>query len=91
MNWLVPSAALRVFVAMILYELQLDAGAGSRAIHFQFLEIRFLGFGASIWLDCPEVRARCLQARGHEGRCPDGLISDPSPLQRASLRRAGGL
>ena len=65
MNWLVPSAALRIFVAMILYELQLDAGAGRRAIHFELLGISRLASRAR----CDtEVRARCLQASGYEGR-----------------------
>lgn len=37
LDWLVPSAALRIFVAMILYELQLDSGATSKAIHHEFV------------------------------------------------------
>ncbi|CAE7334040.1 TSR3, partial [Symbiodinium sp. KB8] len=39
LDWLVPAATVRVFVAMILYELQLDIGGGSgRSIHHEFVK-----------------------------------------------------
>ena len=50
LDWLVPSAALRIFVAMILYELQLDAGAASKAIHHESLGCDSFFKPGGLWL-----------------------------------------
>eukprot|EP00435_Cladocopium_sp_Y103_P022073 s1647_g5.t1 len=48
LDWLVPSATLRIFVAMILYELQLDAGAASKAIHHEFVRDAYKRVGMKV-------------------------------------------
>jgi len=70
LDWLVPSAALRIFVAMILYELQLDAGAASKAIHHEFVRDAYKRVGmkeqalsalSHILIRCAEYRYDVLE------------------------------
>ncbi|CAJ1351610.1 unnamed protein product, partial [Effrenium voratum] len=62
LNWLVPSAAIRVFVAMVQYELQLDSG---KTLHQEFVKDAYtrVGMKDQALAALSQILVRCAEYR----------------------------